>query len=108
MECLTKRQASIIHAAVRRGKIVMSDSLLDKLYRLTSNSESSRDQKLVCNFKQILFHIQAKQYNLAQAIIDGKRVEYCKVPIDELEYVPASAGGYFRNRMDWKWVIKEF
>lgn len=109
METLTKKEVSILHAASVRGMIDISDSFLDKMYRLTKNAYSDNDQILVNRCLQAIFHIECKQYKFAQAVLDGKSVEYVKVPsaVQGILDSPREGSNYLKPMYEWKWMIKD-
>lgn len=107
MKTISKRQVSIIHAAYRRGFINITPSFLDKLYRLTSNSEGYTDQIIVDRALQAIDHIFFNRYELAQAVLDGKKVEYSKISTNQVRPKSTDRGIVFVPIYKYDWVIKE-
>lgn len=74
---ITRKQANIIYSAVKRGELNASKKFINKLY----DSVERTDSDMYLRVNDIIDWIFKKNFDFAQAIIDGSLIEKKTVEI---------------------------
>lgn len=79
-EYLTKKQANIIYAAIKRGDLTASKKWINRMYNTVQNT---CDDSLIMmhDCQNIVSLIFESNFEIAQAIIDGAHAEYRHVKV---------------------------
>jgi hypothetical protein len=99
----TRKQAGVIYAANKRGDIHMSRKQVSDMYDTVGDPDAYDD-----DYRQMVRFICDNRYDLAQAVIDGKKVEWRTVyeerdfivTQDMFDHLPNTVDGYDVNMFD--------
>lgn len=76
----TRKQADIVYAAVKRGELSASKSVISKMYDLVgANMLDADERQMRGSFERCVCHIVEGRMELAQAELDGRRTRLERV-----------------------------
>lgn len=112
---LTKKQANIVYAAIKRGDLVASRKWINDMYNTVGDCTDS-SLEMMNRVNMVVSFISRGQLDLAQAIIDGKDVceRFVVTSITNVLITEENAGEYLFNEIgdivevedgEWRWII---
>ena len=72
---ITRKEVSVIKAAQKRGLINVSDDFIDAAYKVADLPYNVEYRLIYTKCNNALYFINMRRYDLAQASLDGHRVE---------------------------------
>lgn len=114
-EYLTRKQANIVYAAIKSGRIHADKKWINEMYNAVGNRFDETANMMVAVQKVVNF-ICENIDEFAQAVIDGKNVEekYVVVGTHEVRVTEENIDNYLfyeigdvveEEKGEWRWVI---